>query len=205
MRILYFDTETTGLSPLGGNAYGKAYQGHICQLTYIIEDEGELTAKNFYFAVDYVEYGASKVNGLTPSLLYALSGGREFSDDYDEISKDFAQADVIVAHNFAFDCKFMQAEYRRLNGEFIYKNSFCTMKGTKEYLQLPGSRGSFKAPNLAELATAFGVEEDEVQEYCQKLFSTSSVAHDARYDTVKLMLACVKGREECPALALTLK
>ena len=199
MKILYFDTETTGLSPKGGYAYGQAYLGKICQLAYIIEEDGAFTAKNFYFAVEYVETGAKAVNGLNPRLLYELSGGREFSDDSEEIGRDFAEADVIVAHNFSFDHKFMEAEFSRINREFVYKRSFCTMRGCTSFLQLPPSRGKcFRAPSLAILAEFFKVSEEEVNEMNLRLFGARSDAHDARYDTVKLALSCIKGREICP-------
>lgn len=204
MRILYFDTETTGLGVKGGYAYGQAYRGQICQLAYVIEDGG-FTAKNFYFAVDYVEPGASMVNGLNSRLLFMLSGGREFSDDSEEIARDFASADVIVAHNFAFDSKFMQAEFERIKREFVYKRSFCTMRNCTGFLKLPAARGRYKAPSLYELAEFFKVDEAEVNKLNEQLFSSLSGAHDARYDTIKLMLACIKGREICPEMAAALK
>ena len=202
MKILYFDTETTGLSPRGGVAFGQPYLGHICQLTYVMEEGAETVAKNYFFAVDYVEPGASAVNGLNARLLYTLSGGREFSDDFDAIQADFSQADVVVAHNLAFDTKFMQAEYERLSREFIVKRGFCSMKGSADYLRIPSARfaGRYKLPSLAELAQGFGVDEAEVHRVTTELFGNDAGAHDARYDTVKLMLACRKGREVCPQM-----
>ena len=73
MRKLIFDTETTGLNPYGNQ---------IAQLSYLmIDDNYEVkTAKNFYFAVDYVEAGASEVNGLTKKVLDELSEGKKFKD-----------------------------------------------------------------------------------------------------------------------------
>ena len=47
---IYFDTETTGLIP-----------GRIIQLSYIIDNDGEVSAKNFFFAVDYVPEEAVKI------------------------------------------------------------------------------------------------------------------------------------------------
>ena len=41
--ILFFDTETTGLIP-----------GRIIQLSYVMQSETATTAKNFFFAVEYV-------------------------------------------------------------------------------------------------------------------------------------------------------
>ena len=59
--ILYFDTETTGVRP-----------GQICQLSYIIQDTSGVSAKNFFFSVDYVEQGASAVHGFSVQKLRAV-------------------------------------------------------------------------------------------------------------------------------------
>ena len=72
--ILYLDTETTGL-----------YPGEICQLSYIMQDKDGATAKNFFFAVKDVEYGAYLVHGFSVQILKELSGGKTFSDHADEI------------------------------------------------------------------------------------------------------------------------
>ena len=66
--ILFFDTETTGLIP-----------GGIIQLSYIMERKNGTTAKNFFFAVDYIEPSATEVHGFTVEKIYELSGGRTFS------------------------------------------------------------------------------------------------------------------------------
>ena len=52
MKALYFDTETTGLRSDGFILGGNVYPGKICQLAYIMDEDGVLTPKNFYFAVE---------------------------------------------------------------------------------------------------------------------------------------------------------
>ncbi len=48
MKMIFFDTETTGITP-----------GNICQLSYIVVDTGvkptKTEGKNVFFAVEYVE------------------------------------------------------------------------------------------------------------------------------------------------------
>ncbi|MBQ9709781.1 MAG: hypothetical protein IJV67_04100 [Clostridia bacterium] len=56
--ILFFDTETTGLMP-----------GRIVQLSYVMQTANEVRAKNFFFAVDYVEPSAQAVHGFSPQKL----------------------------------------------------------------------------------------------------------------------------------------
>lgn len=197
MRIIYFDTETTGLNV-------SLTQGQICQLAYTICENGNVTAKNFFFAVDYIDPAASQVTGLTVPILYKLSGGQRFADKIDEIEKDFVSADHIVAHNFSFDKKFMEMEFMRLNREFAYKNGVCSMRSTADFLQIstPYCRTRFKNPNLKELGDAFGVSDEEVIQTAIELYNSSSAAHDARFDTVKLMLAVEKAKLVCPKLSM---
>lgn len=197
MRIIYFDTETTGLNV-------SLTQGQICQLAYTICENGNVTAKNFFFAVDYIDPAASQVTGLTVPILYKLSGGQRFADKIDEIEEDFVSADHIVAHNFSFDKKFMEMEFMRLNREFAYKNGVCSMRSTADFLQIstPYCRTRFKNPNLKELGDAFGVSDEEVIQTAIELYNSSSAAHDARFDTVKLMLAVEKAKIVCPKLSM---
>lgn len=199
MRIVYFDTETTGLSPMMNLFTG--YEGQICQLAYTICDGDEVKAKNFFFKVNYVEPSASQVTGLTTEILNILSEGKVFADYAREIHDDFARADYIVAHNVSFDKKFMEAEFARLNMTFDYKNCICSMRSTVDYLKLPGRRPNmFKLPSLQELGAFFGISDAEVIETAKRLYNSSSVAHDARFDTVKLMLAVETAKKECPSL-----
>lgn len=198
MRIVYFDTETTGLSP--NMNFMTGYYGQVCQLAYTIVDGESITAKNFFFTVDYVEPSASKVTGLTAELLAVLSNGNKFADSADEVYNDFIGADYIVSHNFSFDKKFMDAEFSRLGRSFDYKNAICSMRSTAGYLKLPGYRGGYKLPSLKELGDYFGVSDIEVIEKAKELYNSSSVAHDARFDTVKLMLSVEIAKKICPEL-----
>ena len=77
MRIVFLDTETTGLEP-----------GQICQLSYIVQEGNNLIKRvNQFFKVDYVDLGATKVNGLTKDMLDTLSKGKVFADRAAEFLK----------------------------------------------------------------------------------------------------------------------
>ncbi len=181
--ILYFDTETTGLRP-----------GNICQLSYILQTKESAVAKNMFFAVGYVEPSAAAVHGFTPEILYELSGGRTFEDRFEEIAADFAAANVLVAHNFAFDFMFMRAEYERLGERFFYKDSFCTMKKFTPVCRIPRADGkSYKYPKLSELCECFDIYPYDVSRASLSLFGAAPAAHDARYDTAALLLAVEEG------------
>ena len=108
--ILYFDTETTGLCP-----------GGIIQLSYIMQDENGVKGKNFFLFQPYIEPSSTRVHGITVQKLAILSGGKCFYDYIDEITADFESADLVVAHNFPFDFKFMSAEFERCYQTFHFK------------------------------------------------------------------------------------
>ena len=75
--ILYLDTETTGLRP-----------GQICQISYIMQTKNSVVAKNMFFTVDSVEYGAYSVHGFSVEKLKELSKGKRFEDCVLEIKED---------------------------------------------------------------------------------------------------------------------
>ena len=190
MKVLYFDTETTGLSPAGNYVAGHMYPGQICQLAYLVDDGESLVAKNFYFAVEYIDPGATHVTGLTVPIVDELSGGRVFADDVDEINSDFAEADLVVAHNLSFDEKFMKVEMARCGYRFdLSQKGWCTMRRFTPILRLPGTRNLYKYPSLSELAAYWGIDDAIVRVNMQSLYHVDRDAHDARHDTVKMYLA----------------
>ena len=67
MKIIVFDTEATDLTP-----------GQICQLSYLIVEDGKVTGKNMFFAVDEMSEGAYEVHGMSMEDLEELSGGERF-------------------------------------------------------------------------------------------------------------------------------
>lgn len=181
--VLYFDTETTGLRP-----------GKICQLSYIMQRGSGIEGKNMFFDVGYVEPSAEAVHGFTAERLKELSCGKIFEDRLEEIEADFAAADVIVAHNFAFDFMFMSAEYERSGSRFTYKNSFCSMKKFTPICKLMrAGNARYKYPKLSELCEFLEIYPYDVTRACMEVFGAAPSAHDARYDTAALCLSVGEG------------
>lgn len=182
--ILYFDTETTGIVP-----------GQICELSYLMQDASGVRAKNFFFSVDSVDYGAYLVHGFSVELLKKLSEGKRFSDDADEVLEDFLKADVVCGHNVAFDLNFMRTECERIGVPFRYKEAFCSMKSTVGVCKLPRPSGGYKYPKLRELCARFSVSDDAVLKAEAEYFGEGSHFHDARFDATATFLcvqACLK-------------
>lgn len=191
--VLYFDTETSGLHP-----------GQICQLSYVMQSGDKITAKNFFFTVDYVEYGALSVHGFSVERLRTLSKGKRFADCFNEIDNDFSTADLIVSHNTSFDFSFMRAEYERVGKIFTFNESFCTMKKCTPVCKLPRSSGvGYKYPKLNELCAFFGISDADILRTSQSFFGANVDYHDARFDTSAVYLAVnvgIKKRSEFDAV-----
>ena len=188
--IIYLDTETSGYAP-----------GQICQLSYISETESSVTAKNFYFSVDFVDYGAYKVHGLSKEKLSVLSEGKRFCDFAHSIYEDFSLSDLIVAHNIKFDISFLSAEFKRVGIDFKPKATFCSMQKTVKFCKLPRSwMQGYKYPKLFELCRHYGVTDTDIVFETQDLFGGANGFHDARFDTVAMYLA-VKKAINCGDLA----
>lgn len=180
--LLFFDTETTGL-----------YPGQICQLSYVMQSANGVKAKNFFFTVDDMEYGAFQVHGFSAEKLFELSHGARFSDRVKEIEKDFLSASVIISHNADFDCSFMRAEFERLNRVFIVNDSFCSMKNSVAMCKLKRKHGEgYKYPKLSELCAFLNLTDEKIKKASIDLFGADASFHDARFDTAAVYLAVNK-------------
>lgn len=159
MRMLIFDTETSGLDP---------QWNVILQLSYqIVDSDSWATIKtvNYYFAWPdnkaRVTIEAINVNGLTEEVL----SGKELSNRkaaLEEFVTDKDSCDLLVAHNLEFDKKFIIASCREEEVKFAssgWSQSYDTMKRTTNYCQIPKDWGNgYKWPKLTELADCLGVD-----------------------------------------------
>lgn len=181
--IIVFDTEATDLTP-----------GQICQLSYIMDRGGALSARNFYFSVDDMSPGAQEVHGLSMEQLAELSGGAWFEDKADDILADFQEARLLVGHNVAADDRYLRVELERAGKKLKKINTFCTMNYASGLMNLKRKvvTGRPKPPRLSELADYYGVSEEDTLALVGDLFQTGDAAlHDARFDTAMTYL-CFK-------------
>lgn len=192
--MIIFDTETTCL---------YAEEGQIAQLSYIkINKENKIEfAKNFYFTVDYIDSGASAINGLTLKSLQELSNNKKFDDFVDEIYTDFNSDDLLVAHNVSFDKSFLLEEFRRLGKDISNLEDcdkyFCTMEYYTDILQIHHSYYGYKYPKLTEVAKYLGLDDNSLEAETSKIFNIDAEDisyHDARFDviaTYNIYLNCI--------------
>lgn len=117
MKIVFFDTETTGLNPSSER---------ICSLSIIEDFDGKVIKKNYLFNPEQ-EVGpkASKVNGFTWDNLRLFP---TFKTVAVELKQILEEADVLVAHNAKFDIGFLQSEFKRVHLHFRPRQVVCTME-----------------------------------------------------------------------------
>ncbi|WP_411680264.1 3'-5' exonuclease [Clostridium thailandense] len=183
MKKIFIDTETTSLEP-----------GEILQLTYCVCDINDLGeekvsfAKNFFFAVDYIDPSAEAVHGFDVKTLKLLSNGQRFKNVASEVADDFREG-IFIAHNVKFDQKFVRAEFDRLDySNWSPKQFFCTMEFFKSIVKSTTKTGRLKNPRLEETMTFLGINKNTVLKGARKLFSCGTVDfHDARYDVAALV------------------
>lgn len=184
-KYIFLDTETSGLD------WGE---DRICQLSYIVTDEdlNILGAKNFYFYLSEVDYGASRVHGLTPNVLKELSGDKVFADFAKEIQQDLKDS-VIICHNVDFDLNFLEQEFKRIGVEDkIYEDCFCTMQAYTNILKLPHPYYHYKFPKLEEVVYYLGIQKKEIKSVINRSFKSASGFHDSRFDVACTYLAYKK-------------
>lgn len=188
MKIVYLDTETTGLNP-----------GQICELSAIVETDLQFTlAKNFYFKVDTMTEGAYKTHGMSIEQLTELSHGETFGDHKDELL-DLLSGATLVAHNIPFDEKFISQEFWRCGISFRPLDRLDSMEYFKPVLRLPARSkkyGPFKNPKLSEVIDYYGISHSKIGDFSQSIFGDSKRDyHDSMFDTTALYVMINVRRE----------
>lgn len=186
MKLLIFDTETTGIKP-----------GHICQLSYILIDASskpqKTIGKNFFITVDEMEPGAEAVHGFSVEKLYELSEGKYFEDVLEEFEEDFRDADFVIGHNVNFDIKFLKHELEGMGIYYDPKHTFCTMQYYKDICNILKPNGLAKNPKLEEVVRFLNITDKQIAEKSNELFQGSGNYHDARFDTTATYLLIIEG------------
>jgi DNA polymerase III epsilon subunit-like protein len=177
MRILVFDTETTGLpkSKLISE-YTINLWPHIIQFSYIIFDTElndiiEITDNIVKLSEGtFISEDSIKTHGITDKITNKY--GIDLEIIFNNFFNNLRNVDLMIGHNVAFDINMIRAELFRLinsklseerkikhrnNLDFLvnYKNTYCTLQNSIELCKIEAldSYGTtyFKYPKLAEL------------------------------------------------------
>ena len=155
MRALIFDTETTGMVQFRKPPEDKT-QPDLIQLGMLLvdTDDWKPRARNSLLIqlADSVriEPGAFDAHGISEEecARYGVSPVVACS----LFNQACMQADIIVAHNLAFDTSIMKTALFRLGNKphrFDGRQQVCTKEASTDVLKLPGKYG-YKWPTLAE-------------------------------------------------------
>lgn len=153
MPHLFFDVETTGL-PLNYHAPYSQIENwpRIVQLSWLTADPNGTILKesdNIIKGDFKIPRDASCIHGITDAV--AQEKGVALRPVLIKFLEDIQGSDCIVCHNVGFDLAVLQSELLRAGMDpKIGKKTFCTMKNSTHYCQLPGNHG-YKWPRLEEL------------------------------------------------------
>jgi DNA polymerase III epsilon subunit-like protein len=194
MKVLVFDTETTGL-PIGRNPSIMDVHKwpHIVQISYILFDT--VTKQIVTMRDDLIKIpleveitpGSEAIHHISREMCDA--NGIYIKDALNYFNKALGLADVIVGHNISFDKQVIMVECRRSNiyqkftTNGVRKEEYCTMKKGAAICEIVKTSADgntyFKYPTLTELH--------------QKLFDYKPEGtHDALVDVLICLRCYVK-------------
>lgn len=162
MKVIVFDTETTGLPERGAKLNEISKWPHIIQLSWLelnIVPKVSYKLENHYIKIDEnVELSDESINihGIKREKLE--NEGKDLNEILMKFMDSLKNTDYLVAHNLSFDKNMLQVECSRNNINNMYPNTiveFCTMKYGESIcnLKIIGKNGKEfrKFPKLVEL------------------------------------------------------
>lgn len=200
MRVIVFDTETTGLPKTRVLTQGLLeLWPYIVQLSYLIYDVNQkelIKIRDCIIKIPYdIEIPQESINlhGITNDISY--SQGINIENIIEEFMEDLNNCDYIIGHNIEFDINMIKVELMRLNMnmnknmnlyysylEFLSecKKFYCTMQETIDICAIKkiNKQGKeyFKFPKLIELH--------------EKLFNTSPKGLHNSLNDILVCLRC---------------
>ena len=185
MKSIILDTESNGMRP-----------EQICQLSYIIANDGQLYGRNFFFSVTSMNEYAQMKHGFSKMRLYQLSGGHDFNYFANEIMADLDDADLVCGHNIEADVRVLSMCYFAAGCAWPKIKEFCTMRHFDNCIRAKNKHGKHKLPRLEELYRYYGINDERIQQFCTEMFGKSAFrAHDARFDAAATCLCILKAQE----------
>lgn len=186
MKIICFDTETTGLIPRPKPMiFAKDKWPFIIQLSYIVIDTN---SKDYIFENDYIKLDDYSVLTEESYNIHKIDKnfleekGKKLYDVLIKFNSYLKECEVVLAHNLEFDKDMIIIEcYRNKVFHYFNNNSikiqeYCTMKEGVNICKIEktNSRGEiyYKWPKLKELYTNLFTDE----------IIDESLLHNAFYD-----------------------
>lgn len=164
MRVLFFDTETTGL-PLWKEPSDHPDQPHVVDLSCELWND-ETLAEEFDCLINPgvpIPPELTEIHGISDEMVQA--DGIAPVDAWDRFKALVGKADLLCGHNVSFDIRMMRilsARHLGLKWEPM-QPTFCTMRKSTNICQIPSRNQRYeqdwKWPNLSEAIRFFFDEE----------------------------------------------
>jgi DNA polymerase-3 subunit epsilon len=171
MKVLVFDTETTGLPvDQNGPLTDSAKWPYIIQLSFMVFDTATKEILEYSDRIIQLEDSVS----ISPEsiAIHQITRERSMAEGIPikvalaHLADTMSETDVIVGHNILFDRRMLMVEmHRNKMKNCLYKNGsiipdYCTMKRSTELCKLPAINKltgelykNYKYPTLSELHT----------------------------------------------------
>ncbi|GIW22666.1 MAG: hypothetical protein KatS3mg068_1673 [Candidatus Sericytochromatia bacterium] len=151
-----FDTETNGLAKKDDAPITDVDNWpRIIQIAWSLNDDKgkEIEHKDILIKPEgfNISEESLKIHGITQEK--AEKEGIPLKDALQIFSESVKKADVLVAHNIAFDENVIACEFHRLGMEnpMINKKKVCTMESSIDYCKIPSKSGKYARPSLNNL------------------------------------------------------
>lgn len=181
MRLLLFDTETTGLPKSRKSArQGPNNWPHLVSIAWVILDNDTVVEEKYRIVKPKnwtIPEDSTKIHGITNET--AIAEGVSLESVIQEFLA--VQADCLVAHNLEFDLNVLENailwDLEMNPPTYSFKEFYCTMETTKTYCRLPSKFNprTYKPPKLSELYTIV-----------TKKSPVTNALHNSLYDTTLL-------------------
>lgn len=198
LKVLFVDTETTGLVNLRTSYDDLDVWPHILQLTAvlrecIVSEEGlklSTTIEEYNSLVKYsgeISEDSIKVHGITKEL--SEEKGRPIEEVLAKFLEMYSHCDLLCAYSKTFDMKMIKAEMLRLktsdipgiNTHLRSKVWIDPMYYSTKILRLKNKRGGIKYPTLTEL-----------YKFVVDSAGPAVRMHDS-WNDVQVLMACTQG------------
>lgn len=198
MKLLLFDTETTGLPKSREPAtHGPNNWPHLVSIAWIVLEDDK-TLKEQYHIINpssqtkswTIPPDSTAIHGITQEK--AEAEGKSLNEVIQEfLNEDY---DIMVAHNMEFDFNVLvNAILWDLGLPYPkFKQLFCSMNAMKHVCKLPSKFGKgYKPPKLSEL-----------YEFVVRISPRKSELHNSLYDTQLLKEIILRSTVLRPMLGL---
>jgi DNA polymerase III epsilon subunit-like protein len=178
MKLLIFDTETTGLPKSREPAIrGPDNWPHLVSIAWVIVENDKISKSEYHIIKPNwnIPEDSTKIHGITNEK--ANADGESLV----EVMKLFfaEEYDVLVAHNMDFDYNVLVNAILWDSGMKypLFKRRFCTMTSMTNVMKLPAANGrGFKSPKLIELYAYTTQKQAQPHQLHNSLYDTQLLA-----------------------------